>query len=100
MVNAGLPREAVSGLGVITAVVVGVGIGMTALRSRGVSLAIATLALALVLQDTILNNSARTGGLNGTNIGRFSIFGLDLTAFDHSQPFGIACLLVVATHVF
>jgi sulfate-transporting ATPase len=96
VVNYGLPMEAAIGFGVITAVVVGVGIGMTALRSRGVSLAIATLALALVLQDTILNNSARTGGLNGTNIRRFSIFGLDLTGFDHPQRYAIACLVVLA----
>jgi sulfate-transporting ATPase len=96
IVNYGLPMEAAIGFGVITAVVVGVGIGMTALRSRGVSLAIATLALALVLQDTILHNSARTGGLNGTNIRRFSIFGLDLTGFDHPQRYALACLVVLA----
>ncbi|MDQ1425873.1 MAG: hypothetical protein QOD72_3371 [Acidimicrobiaceae bacterium] len=100
IVNYGLPMEAAIGLGVITTVVVGVGIGMAALRSRGVSLAISTLALALVLQETILNNSARTGGLNGTNIGRFSIFGLDLSGFDHPQRFAIACLVVlVATMI-
>jgi sulfate-transporting ATPase len=96
IVNYGLPMEAAIGFGVITTVVVGIGIGMTALRSRGVSLAIATLALALVLQDTILHNSARTGGLNGTNIRRFSIFGLDLTGFDHPQRYAIACLVVLA----
>ncbi|MCU1460887.1 MAG: amino acid/amide transporter rane protein 2, family / amino acid/amide transporter, partial [Acidimicrobiales bacterium] len=95
IVNYGLPMEAAIGFGVIITVVVGVGIGMTALRSRGVSLAIATLALALVLQDTILNNSARTGGLNGTNIGRFSILGIDLTGFDHPQRYAIACLVVL-----
>lgn len=97
IVNYGLPMEVAIGLGVTTTVVIGVGVGLVALRSRGVSLAIASLALALVLQETILNNSARTGGLKGTNIGRFSILGIDLSGFDHPQRFAIACLVVLAT---
>ncbi|MDQ1495847.1 MAG: hypothetical protein QOG69_2330, partial [Actinomycetota bacterium] len=99
IVNYGLPMEAAIALAVAVTTLIGVAIGLAALRSRGVSLAIATLALALVLQETILNNSARTGGLNGTNIRRFSIFGLDLTGFDHPQRFAIACLVVLAATV-
>ncbi|MEA3019243.1 MAG: hypothetical protein QOI47_767, partial [Actinomycetota bacterium] len=99
IVNYGLPMEAAIALAVAVTVLIGVAIGLAALRSRGVSLAIATLALALVLQETILNNSAHTGGLNGTNIGRFSLFGLDLTGFDHPQRFAIACLVVLTATV-
>ncbi|MDT5046068.1 MAG: hypothetical protein QOG75_1921 [Mycobacterium sp.] len=81
--------------GVLAAVVLGTAIGLTATRSRGVSLAIATLALSLVLQETILRNSDRTGGILGTTVGRFELLGLDLTAFDHPQRYAAACAAVL-----
>jgi ABC-type branched-subunit amino acid transport system permease subunit len=65
-------------IAVVVTELIGVANGLIALHSRHVDPATATMALAPVSQDTILNTSARTGGLNGTNIRQF-ILGVDPT---------------------
>lgn len=96
IVNYGWPVEVAVVAGVVATALLATLVGLTSLRSRGTGLAIATLALALALEATILTNSARTGGLNGTNIGRFEVLGVDLTGFSHPNRYAIACLVSFA----
>ena len=62
--------------GIAVAVPVGVLVGLPSLRTRGVNLAIATLGLALLIESQVLANPARTGGLEGLDLGVPEFFGL------------------------
>jgi sulfate-transporting ATPase len=85
--------------GILGAVPVGLVIALPALRTRGVNLAVATLGLALVVQAMVLNSGPLTGGVDGTDVGVPSLFGVSLDANQHPETFAVfamACLVLVS----
>jgi len=91
--NYDVPFELAALAGVAGAVPVGLLIGLPALRSRGVNLAVATLGLSLVVESLVLNNSKRTGGIVGTQIGSVSLFGIDFDTAAHPERFAALALV-------
>jgi len=87
--------------GVAGAAVVGVVFALPALRTRGINLAVVTLGLGLAFQTTILQNIDYTGGLNGTSVGRISVFGVDIDRLDHPDRYAVfvTCCLTLCTIV-
>ena len=83
-------------LGLAVTVPLGVLVGLPALRTRGVNLAVATIGLALVLEGLVLNNSTRTGGITGLQIGSPSVFGIDVDTTRHPERFAVLALLCLA----
>ena len=92
----GLPFELAILAGVLGAIPIGILVGLPSLRTRGVNLAIATLGLALVLEAQILNNSSRTGGITGLQIGTPTLFGIDLDPVAHPERYAIAAIICCA----
>jgi sulfate-transporting ATPase len=102
VVNYDLPFEVAALIGIVGTVPIGVVVGLPALRTRGVNLAVVTLGLALVLESLILNNSTRTGGITGTQIGSPTFFGFDLDTTRYPERYSLmalGCLVVVAVAV-
>ena len=66
------------------------------------NLAVATLGLSLVLESLILNNSERTGGITGTQIGEVDLFGIDFDTTRHADRYALlafGCFVVLALGV-
>jgi sulfate-transporting ATPase len=82
--------------GVALTIPIGVAVGLPALRTRGVNLAVVTIGLALVLESLVLNNSKRTGGITGMQIGSPELFGLDLDTTQHPERYAVLTILVLA----
>ncbi|GAA0571225.1 ABC transporter permease subunit [Actinomadura livida] len=80
---------------VVITTVVGVVVAVPALRTRGVNLALLTFGLTVVLSQLILQNPALTGGLEGIDIGKLSVFGLPIDGFDHPRRLAFVTLAVL-----
>jgi ABC-type branched-subunit amino acid transport system ATPase component/ABC-type branched-subunit amino acid transport system permease subunit len=93
----GFPFLIAALVGVLAAVLIGVVVGLASLRARGVNLAVATLGAGEVLEQVVLLNPARTGGIAGTQVGNLRVFGVHLDAVDHPQRY--ATLVVGALAV-
>lgn len=91
-VTFGLPFEVALLVGMLGAVPVGLIVAIPALRTRGVNLAVATLGLALVLEQLVFGNPHRTGGLEGTNVGFPTVFGIPVGATQHPHRYAIVAL--------
>lgn len=91
----GLPFWLAGLIGLLSAIPVGLIIGSAALRARGISLALATLAFAVCIVSLLLSNPAYTGNGNGLHVGKFSLFGLNLSAGTAPVRFGIFVLIVL-----
>ena len=96
VVNWDLPFELAAVAGILGAIPLGVVIGLPALRTRGVNLAVVTLGLALVIESLVLNNSTRTGGITGTQIGSASFLGIDLNTAIHPERYAVLAVLCLA----
>jgi sulfate-transporting ATPase len=97
--NYDMPFELAAIVAVVGTIPVGVAVGLPALRTRGVNLAVATLGLSLVVESLVLNNSKRTGGITGTQIGSVRLFGADFDATRHPERYAVltfVCFVVVA----
>ncbi|HKE75872.1 MAG TPA: branched-chain amino acid ABC transporter permease/ATP-binding protein [Acidimicrobiales bacterium] len=81
--------------GVVATIPVGVLIAIPALRTRGMNLAVLTFGLSVCIVELILTNPALTGGLQGTTVGRPSLLGLDVNAFDHPGRWAALCFVVL-----
>ncbi|WP_239308333.1 branched-chain amino acid ABC transporter permease/ATP-binding protein, partial [Frankia sp. Cj3] len=82
-------------VGVLAAIPAGLIVALPALRTRGVNLAVATLGLALVIQNMILGNGELTGGLDGTNVGTPSLFGVDLDPITYPRRYATLVLIML-----
>jgi sulfate-transporting ATPase len=97
--NYDMPFELAAIVAIVGTIPVGVAVGLPALRTRGVNLAVATLGLSLVVESLVLNNSKRTGGITGTQIGSVRLFGADFDATRHPERYAVltfVCFVVVA----
>jgi ABC-type branched-subunit amino acid transport system ATPase component/branched-subunit amino acid ABC-type transport system permease component len=81
-------------VGVLVALPVGVIVGLPALRARGVNLAIVTLGFGLTIEDVFLSDPNIQNQGAGLQVKPPSIFGYDLSAFDHPGRYAILCLIV------
>ena len=102
VVNYDFPFELAALIGVLGTIPVGLVVALPALRTRGVNLAVATLGLSLVLESLILNNSERTGGITGTQIGEVDLFGIDFDTTRHADRYALlafGCFVVLALAV-
>jgi ABC-type branched-subunit amino acid transport system ATPase component/branched-subunit amino acid ABC-type transport system permease component len=88
----GWPFELALLAGVAGVVPVGLLLALPALRTRGVNLAVVTLGLGLVIEQLVLDNPNRTGGLAGTVVDGVTLFGLDVNAIDHPRRYALLCL--------
>jgi ABC-type branched-subunit amino acid transport system permease subunit len=79
----------------LAAVPIGVALGLPALRVRGIYLAIVTLAAAMAISAAVFDNTAFTGGREGTLVPEPSIGGFSLDAVAHPERFGIMALIVM-----
>ncbi len=82
-------------VGILVAIPAGLVVALPALRTRGVNLAVATLGLALVIQNMILNNGELTGGLDGTNVGSPSLFGINLDPISYPRRYATLILIML-----
>jgi sulfate-transporting ATPase len=97
--NYDMPFELAAVVAILGTIPVGVAVGLPALRTRGVNLAVATLGLSLVVESLVLNNSKRTGGITGTQIGSVRLFGADFDATRHPERYAVltfVCFVLVA----
>lgn len=76
-------------IGVVAAVPVGIIFGLPAVRTRGINLAIVTLGLGTAMELMLFSNRNLTGGVQGTKLGRPSLFGYDIAAVTHPQRYGM-----------
>ncbi len=79
-------------LGVVATVPLGVLFAVPAVRSRGVNLAIVTLGLGTALELMLFNNGNLVGGFSGTEVGKPTLFGLDINAVEHPDRYAWVCL--------
>jgi ABC-type branched-subunit amino acid transport system ATPase component/branched-subunit amino acid ABC-type transport system permease component len=79
--------------GVLIAIPVGVVVGLPALRARGVNLAIVTLGFGLTIEDVLLSDPNLQNQGAGLQVKPPSIFGFDLSAFDHPGRYATLCLI-------
>jgi ABC-type branched-subunit amino acid transport system ATPase component/branched-subunit amino acid ABC-type transport system permease component len=83
-------------VGVLVALAAGVVVGLPALRARGVNLAIATLGFGLTIEDVVLSDPNLQDQGAGLPVKTPSLFGYDLSAFDHPGRYAALCLIVFA----
>lgn len=86
-------------LAVVIATLVGVVVGIPAVRVRGMSLAIATLAAAVAIEELLFKWSWFTGGVEGVNAPKLSVFGLDVSILTDGSEFpnpvfGVVCIVI------
>jgi branched-chain amino acid transport system permease protein len=86
-------------LAVAVATLVGVIVGIPAVRVRGMSLAIATLAAAVAIEELLFKWSWFTGGVEGVNAPKLSVFGVDLSILTEGSEFpnpafGVVCIVI------
>jgi ABC-type branched-subunit amino acid transport system ATPase component/branched-subunit amino acid ABC-type transport system permease component len=99
----GWPFPLAAAAGVAAAIAVGALVALPAIRTRGVNLAVLTFGLSICLVELVIANPALTGGLSGTDVSRWSFFGISLDPFDTPARYGLlvlaaltVCLLAVA----
>jgi sulfate-transporting ATPase len=91
----GWPFELALVAGIVVAVPVGTLFALPALRTRGVNLAVLTFGMAFVVEQMLFNNVNYTGGTQGTQVGTTKIFGIDVSAVDHPQRYGVVLLIAL-----
>ena len=98
----GWPFEAAFVAGVIVAALVGLVFALPALRTRGVNLAVVTLGLGLAFQQILFSNGKYTGNIDGTHVGKTSVFGVSIDGVAYKERyllfslfwFSVVCLAV------
>ena len=80
-------------LGVAAAIPVGVLFALPAVRTRGINLAIVTLGLGTAIELMLFRNTTYTGGIQGTQIGDASLFGVDINSITHPTRYGLVTVL-------
>jgi ABC-type branched-subunit amino acid transport system ATPase component/ABC-type branched-subunit amino acid transport system permease subunit len=75
--------------GVVAAVPLGIIFGLPAVRTRGINLAIVTLGLGTAMENMLFSNRHYTGGVQGTKLGRPSLFGFDISSIGHPARYGM-----------
>jgi sulfate-transporting ATPase len=81
--------------GVAACVPIGVLFALPALRTRGLNLAVVTLGMGVAVNAVIFSNIDYTGGANGTQfVNGISLFGIDLTSFDHPEAYGVFVVIM------
>jgi sulfate-transporting ATPase len=100
----GVPFPLAPILAALGATVVGVLVGLPALRIRGILVGIVTLTLAVALEAVWFRNNDLNGGVDGAQVARPRLFGIDLgvgTGSAFPRPaFGLLCLVVLALTAF
>ncbi len=79
--------------GVVATVPLGALFAIPAVRSRGINLAIATLGLGTALELMVFQNGRFVGGFRGTNLGRPTLFGLQIDAVRTPGRYATVCLV-------
>jgi sulfate-transporting ATPase len=94
-VRAGLPTEVAIVLGILLTIPVGLVFAVPALRTRGVNLAVVTLALGFLVSEVVFANPHYLGNTldGGTRIGRVTLFGLKVDAFNHAYAWSVVSLV-------
>jgi ABC-type branched-subunit amino acid transport system ATPase component/branched-subunit amino acid ABC-type transport system permease component len=96
IVDTGMPFEVATLLAILAGVAIGVLFALPAVRVRGVRLAIITFGLAVTLHRMLFANVPLTGGRTGLDVGRRSIFGIDIDPIRHQQRYAVFVLVVFA----
>ncbi|MCW2497223.1 branched-chain amino acid ABC transporter permease/ATP-binding protein [Jatrophihabitans sp.] len=79
-------------VGVLAGAAGGAILALPALRTRGVILSISTLAFAAAVEALLFDNSSLTGGYAGLNVGKPSLFGLNIDSVTHPRAYAYVCL--------
>jgi len=93
--GAGWPLELALLAGLVCAPLAGLVLALPALRTRGATLAVVTLAMGLAVNSLIFSNTNLTGGPNGTQVGPFHLFGLNLDPIRYPARYGVLCLIAL-----
>jgi sulfate-transporting ATPase len=95
LVRADVPFELAILLGIVLAVPVGLVFALPALRTRGVNLAVVTLGLGFLVSEVVFANPNYLGNPldGGTRVGRVTLFGIDVDAFDHPYAWAVVSLI-------
>ena len=94
----GWPFELALPAGVLGTIPIGLLFALPAIRTRGVNLAIITLGLGTTLEVMVFQNTslATTPGSDGIEVGKQTLFGLDISGVDHPQLYaGLVLVLFV-----
>jgi ABC-type branched-subunit amino acid transport system ATPase component/branched-subunit amino acid ABC-type transport system permease component len=89
-------------IGILATVPLGVLFALPAVRTRGINLAIVTLGLGTAIELMIFNNGKYVGGFAGTVVGAPTLFGWNISPFDHPARyclFALGCFVVLALMV-
>ena len=95
-IRAGMPIELAIVVGILLTIPVGLAFALPALRTRGVNLAVVTLALGFLVSEVVFANSHYVGNVldGGTRIGRVTLFGLRVDAFNHPYAWAVVSLIL------
>ncbi len=95
LVRADVPFELAIPLGILITIAVGAVFALPALRTRGVNLAVVTLGLGFAVSEVVFANNDYLGGRldGGTPIGRTTLFGIEVDAFDHPHRWALVSLI-------
>lgn len=83
-------------VGVLCAIPIGVLFALPALRTKGANLAVVTLGLAVTTSAIVFNNSAFTGGAEGTSVGYPTVFGFEIDSSMHPERYAIVVIIFFA----
>ncbi|MFP3900169.1 MAG: ABC transporter permease subunit [Acidimicrobiia bacterium] len=95
LVHAGVAVELSIVLGILLTIPVGLAFALPALRTRGVNLAVVTLGLGFLVSEVVFANPNYLGDPldGGTRIGRITLFGLEVDAFNHPHAWAAVSLV-------
>jgi sulfate-transporting ATPase len=93
--GAGVPMVLALLVAVVVAIPVGLVLGFPAIRTRGVNLAVITLGFAVTVEAMIFNNPNLTGGVNGTRLPEFKVFGVSLDVIRYPERYFTFALVVL-----
>lgn len=91
----GLPFWQVAVIGVVATVPIGVLFALPAVRTRGLNLAVVTFGMGAAVELLVFNNPDYTGGIEGTQVGAATLFGLPIDSIAHPQRYGFLVLFCV-----
>ncbi|WP_405720418.1 branched-chain amino acid ABC transporter permease/ATP-binding protein [Streptomyces sp. NBC_01537] len=94
----GWPFELALPAGVLGTIPIGLLFALPAIRTRGVNLAIITLGLGTTLEVMVFQNTglATTTGSDGIEVGKQTLFGINISGVDHPQLYaGLVLVLFV-----
>lgn len=93
---------AAAAIGILATVPLGMAFALPAVRTRGINLAVVTLGLGSAIELLLFDNPGYTGGINGTQVGKPTLFGWDVNAISHPARYGflvLACFVLAALAV-